>query len=82
MEILAMDVADSVAWIAARRPGYVGTVLAVDLATGDVLVEHPVSLPAGVRIDDERTWVTSYETNELLGFPRVGQRPQTSPAGG
>ena len=70
MEIMAMDVADGEAWIAARRPGYVGTVLQVDLATGDVLAEYPVSLPAGVRIADDRAWVTSYETNELLGFPR------------
>ena len=70
MEILAMDVADGEAWIAARRPGCVGTVLQVDLATGDVLAEYPVSLPAGVRIADDRAWVTSYETNELIGFPR------------
>ena len=47
-EILALDIdveADE-AWIAVRRPGRVGAVIAVDLTSGDVIAESAVSLPA------------------------------------
>ena len=70
MEIMAMDVADGRAWIAARHPGYVGTVILVDIATEDVLGEWPVSLPAAVKVTSDYAWVASYETDELVGIPR------------
>lgn len=70
MEILALDIDGDEAWIAARRPGYRGTVVRVDLATGLVVDEFAVSLPSAVRIAADRVWVTSDETNELLGFRR------------
>jgi hypothetical protein len=69
-EILAMDVDGDDAWIAARKPGRIGVVVRVDLATGHAADEFAVSLPAGVVIDGDRVWVTSYDTNELLGFER------------
>ena len=69
-EILAMDVAGDDAWIAARKPGRVGVVVRVDLATGENIDEFAVSLPAGVVIAEDAVWVTSYETNELLRFER------------
>ena len=47
----------------------IGAVLRVDLATGAVVDEFPVSLPAAVRLDADHAWVASYLTNELLGFP-------------
>lgn len=71
MEVLAIDVVGEEAWIAARRPGYVGVVLQVQLDTGLVVKEARVSLPAGVAIADDVVWVTSYETNELIGFDRA-----------
>ena len=70
IEILAVDIEGDEAWIAARRPGYVGTLLRLDLASGEVVGEYPVSLPSAVRIGPDRVWVASYETKELLGFER------------
>jgi hypothetical protein len=70
IEILALDIADGEAWIAARRPGYVGTVIALDLASGTILSEFDVSLPAGVAITPTEVWVTNAQSNELLGLPR------------
>jgi len=70
IEVLAMDVADGEAWIGARRPGRVGTVIRIDLATGDVLGEWPVSLPAAVKVVGDFAWVASYETDELIGISR------------
>ena len=69
-EILAMDVDGDDAWIAARKAGRVGVVVEFDLGSGQVTREFAVSLPAGVIIDRTRVWVTSYDTNELLGFER------------
>jgi hypothetical protein len=70
IEILALDIDGDEAWIAARRPGHVGTLLRLDLATGAIEAEFPVTLPAAVRIAADRVWVASYLTNELLGFER------------
>ncbi len=70
IEILALDITGEEAWIAARRPGHVGTVLRLDLATGEVVDEVSVDLPAAIRIGPDRIWVASYSTNELLGFAR------------
>jgi len=69
-EVLALDVDGDDAWLAIRHPGPVGAVLRLDLATGDVVEEHPVSLPAAVKIASDRVWVASYLTNELIGFAR------------
>jgi hypothetical protein len=70
IEILAMDIDGDDAWIAARRPGHVGTLIRLDLADGRIVGEFPVSLPSAVRIAGDRVWVASYLTNELLGFAR------------
>jgi hypothetical protein len=71
-EILALDVdADAgEAWLAVRRPGRVGTVIAVDLTTEEVTSETRVSLPAGIRITPDRVWVTDYENDDLVGIAR------------
>ena len=58
------------AWIAIRRPGRVGSVIAVDIDTAGVPSETPVDLPAGVRLTDDRAWVTDYEGDELIGIAR------------
>lgn len=70
MEILALDIDGDDAWLAVRRPGYVGRVIRLDLGTGELVEEYAVSLPSAVRMDADRAWIASYETNELLGFPR------------
>lgn len=70
IEILALDVDGDEAWLAVRHPGRVGAVVRLDVATEQVVAEFSVSLPAGVAIDASHVWVTSYDTNELLGFER------------
>ena len=70
IEILALDIEGDEAWIAARHPGYVGTLVHLDLPSGEVRDELAVDLPAAVEIAPERVWVASYTTNELLGFAR------------
>ena len=72
IEVLALDVdvARGEAWIAGRRPGQVGVVMDVDLASGDLRSEHATRLPAGVAIVGGRVWVTDYEADALLGFER------------
>jgi hypothetical protein len=67
-EILDLDVADGRAWIAVRKPGRVGAVIGVDIATGAGIGEVPVSLPAAVAIDGDRVWVVNYDGDELIGF--------------
>lgn len=69
-EVLALDIDGNDAWLAIRHPGPVGAVLRLDLASGNVVQEFPVSLPAAVRIAPDRAWVASYLTNELIGFAR------------
>jgi len=70
IEILALDVDGNDAWIAARRPGRIGTVVHLDVTSEEVTEQFTVSLPAGVAIENGRVWVTNYDTNELLGFDR------------
>ena len=69
-QVLALDVdADAgEAWVAVRRPGRVGALLGVDLTSGALISETPVSLPAGVRLTAERAWVTDYERDELVEY--------------
>ena len=71
-EILDLDVVRGQAWIAARRPGRVGTVVGVNLETGAVVGSAAVSLPAGVAIDGDTVWVTDYDTSELVAIDISG----------
>ncbi len=74
IEILDLDIADGQAWIAARKPGRVGVVVGIDLATGRPIGEVPVRLPAGVVIAPGDVWVTDYETDGLVEITlRPGQ---------
>ena len=68
IEILDLDVAGERAWIAARKPGRIGVVVGIDLATGNPVGEARVSLPAGVVIAGDRVWVTNYDGDELIGI--------------
>jgi outer membrane protein assembly factor BamB len=70
IEVLALDIDGDDAWIAARHPGHVGTVLHLDLASEAVVEEIPIDLPAAVAIAPERVWVASYSTKELVGIER------------
>jgi hypothetical protein len=70
IEILALDIDGDDAWIAARHPGHVGTVVHLDLASEAVVQEVAIDLPAAIRIAPDRVWVASYTTNELVGIAR------------
>jgi len=70
MEILALDVDGQVVWLTGRQPGRVGVVVRLNLDTGERAESTAISLPAGVAIGSDTVWVTSYETNELVGFAR------------
>jgi outer membrane protein assembly factor BamB len=70
IEVLDLDVDRDDAWIAVRHPGRVGAIIRLDLATGTEIADIPAGLPAAVVIDGDRTWVTDYEANALLGFDR------------
>jgi hypothetical protein len=69
-EILDLDVEANDAWIGVRHPGRIGAVIRLDLSTGAEVADIPMSLPAAVVIDGDRTWVTDYEAGALLGFDR------------
>jgi len=68
IEILDLDVAGGRAWIAARKPGRVGVVVGVDLATGQPIGEAAISLPAGVVAAGDRVWATNDDDDELIGI--------------
>jgi hypothetical protein len=55
-------------WLAARRPGYVGTVRRYDLDTHALTGEAAVSLPARLVLAFRSIWVLDAESNELLEF--------------
>jgi len=69
IEVLAVDIDGTNAWITGRHPGYVGTVLRLDMTSAEVTGEWPVSLPASVKVHGDYAWVTSYDTDELIGIP-------------
>jgi hypothetical protein len=63
-----IDVNEREAWVAARKPGRVAAIARLDRATGSLLGEARLALPAGVRIAGDTAWITDYETSELVGF--------------
>jgi hypothetical protein len=70
IEVLAIDISGNEAWVAARHPGYVGTILRIDLDNGEVLGEWPASLPASIKVGTDAVWAVDYETDELIRIPR------------
>jgi DNA-binding beta-propeller fold protein YncE len=68
IEVLHLAVAETALWLGVRRPGYVGAVLRVDLASGRVTGEAAVGLPARLLYADGRVYVVDWETNALVRF--------------
>ena len=68
IETLSLAVTADALWVGARRPGYVGVVLRVDLASGRLTGEAAVGLPARVLYAFEDVWVADWDTNRLLRF--------------
>jgi hypothetical protein len=68
IETLSLALTADTLWVGARRPGSVGVVLRVDLATGRLTGEAAVGLPARVLYTFESVWVADWDTNRLLRF--------------
>ena len=68
IETLSLAVTADTLWVGARRPGSVGVVLRVDLASGRLTGEAAVGLPARVLYAFEDVWVVDWDTNRLLRF--------------
>ena len=71
IETLSLAVTEGEVWVGARRPGYVGVVLRVDLATGRATGEAAASLPARILYAFRRVWVVDWDANVLLRFDDV-----------
>jgi streptogramin lyase len=68
IETLSLAVAGDTLWVGARRPGSVGVLLRIDLASGRLTGEAAVSLPARVLNAQGFVWVVDWDTNTLLRF--------------
>jgi len=68
IETLSLAVTVDTLWVGARRPGSVGAVLRVDLASGRLTGEAAVGLPARVLYAFDDVWVADWDTNQLLRF--------------
>jgi hypothetical protein len=61
-------VTEDAIWLAARRPGYVGTVRRYDLATHVLTDQAAAALSARLIFAFGGIWVLDAESNELLRF--------------
>jgi outer membrane protein assembly factor BamB len=68
IEVFSIAVTETSLWTAVRRPGYVGRVLRLDRATGQLLGEAEVALPARVVELQGDIFVVDWETNSLFRF--------------
>jgi hypothetical protein len=68
IETLSLAVDGEALWVGARRPGHVGVVLRVDLATERLTAEAPVGLPARLLQAFGDVWVVDWDSNSLLRF--------------
>jgi hypothetical protein len=68
IETLSLAVTSDTLWVGARRPGSVGVVLRVDLASGRLTGEAVAGLPARVLYAFDDVWVADWDTNRLLRF--------------
>ena len=68
IETFSIAVTQDNIWLAARRPGRVGTVRRYDLATHELNGQAAVALPARLVFTFGGIWVLDAESNELLRF--------------
>jgi len=68
IETFSIAVTGDAIWLAARRPGHVGTVRRYDLSTHVLTGQASVSLPAKLVFAFGGIWVINAESNELLRF--------------
>jgi hypothetical protein len=68
IETLSLAVTDRAIWVGARRPGYVGVVLRLDLVSGRQTGEAAVGLPARLLAAFGDVWVVDWDANRLLRF--------------
>ena len=68
IETFSIAVTDGAIWVAARRPGHVGTVRRYDQATHMLTGQADVALPARLEFAFGDIWVLDAESNEVLRF--------------
>ena len=68
IEVFSLAVTDAAIWAGVRRPGYVGRVLRLDRATGQLTGEAEVALPARLVHAHGAVYVVDWQTNSLLRF--------------
>jgi streptogramin lyase len=68
IETFSIAVTQNAIWLAARRPGRVGTVRRYDLSTHELSGQAAVALPAKLVFASGGIWVLDAESNELLRF--------------
>ena len=69
IEVMALEVTDHHVFVGMRHPGYRGAVLQLDRATGVVVTEIAVDIPARMAIGFGSLWVTDSGSDLLL---RIG----------
>ena len=73
MEVLSLEVVGNDLWVGIRHPGYIGAVLRLDRATGEVMQQlDDVEIPARMVVGFGSLWITDSGSSELY---RVGPLP-------
>jgi streptogramin lyase len=66
MEVLWLAVDDAAIWLAIRHPGYIGAVIRMSRASGEITMEVPMGTPAFVVTAFGAAWAVDYDTSELV----------------
>jgi streptogramin lyase len=70
-EVMALAIDGTTLWAGIRRPGRVGAVLRIDLASGNVLGElRDITIPARIEVGHGSVWVTDSGSNLLYRLAR------------
>jgi streptogramin lyase len=66
IEVLWLALDDAAIWLAIRHPGYIGAVIRMDRASGEITTEVPMGTPAFVLAAFGAAWAVDYDTSELV----------------
>jgi hypothetical protein len=65
IEVLSMAIGGGSIWLGMRHIGRVGAVERIDLASGEVLADVPVDIPARIVLAFGSVWVTDSGSGDL-----------------
>jgi streptogramin lyase len=66
IEVLWLAIDEASIWLAIRHPGYIGAVIRMDRASGEITTEVPMGTPAFVLAAFGAAWAVDYDTSELV----------------